>query len=143
MKANELTRYMNHFVTLRLSEARASQLRLHESQILVGKVTNVSPQGIVFSVKSTAHIILAQDILEIRVKRGRVVTRMVRAFTPQDDVRQHLADRHGTSMVMLRSLPPEVALAYHARIDHSDLGHRHPADASRVMSQLDEIEPDD
>ena len=151
MNASELTRYMNHFVTLHLSEERATQLRLHDP-ILNGKVTNVSPQGIVFSVKSTAHIIMAHDILGIRVKRGRVVTRMVRVFTPQDDVRQHLADRHGTSMVMLRSLSSEVALAYHARIDHTDLGHRHgtkpgtraidPTEASRAMEQLDEMEDD-
>lgn len=152
MKAAELTRYMNHFVTLRLDERRAGQLKL-DDPVLNGKVTNVSSEGIVFSVKSTTHILLAQDILDIRVKRGRVVTRMVREFTERDDVRQHLADRHGTSMVMLRSLSPEVALAYHAKIDHSDLGHRHgpkpgtravDADgASRAMEQLDEMELDE
>lgn len=124
MKADELTRYMNHVVTLRLAEAKAGQLRL-DDPVLSGKVTNVSPVGIVFNAKSTTHILAAHDILEIRIKRGRVVTRVVREFTSEDDVRQHLADRHGTSMVMLRSLSPEVALTYHARIDHSDLGHRH------------------
>lgn len=137
MEAKELTRYMNHFVTIHLSSERANQLRMHDP-ILVGKVTNVSPSGIVFSVKSTTHIFMAQDILEIRLRRGRVVVRVVRDFTSQDDVRQHLADRHGTSMVMLRSLSAEVALAYHARIDHSDLGHRHGPE--RVMEQLDEME---
>lgn len=149
MIAKELTRYMNHHVTLHLSESKANQLRLHDP-ILNGKVTNVSNEGIVFSVKSTTHILLAHDILDIRVRRGRVVTRMVRVFGPRDDVRQHLADRHGTSMVMLRSLSPEVALAYHQRIDHSDLGHRHgdkpgtraidPNLASQAMEQLDEME---
>ncbi len=138
MKPTELNRYMNHFVTLRLTEARAEQLRL-EDPVLSGRVTNVSPSGLVFSVKSTTHIFMAPEILEIRLRRGRVVVRVVRDFTGQDDVRQHLADRHGTSIVMLRSLTAEVALAYHAKIDHSDLGHRH-ADPARIMEQLDEME---
>lgn len=149
MKAQELTRYMNHHVTLHLTDSKVTQLKL-DSPIISGKVTNVSPEGIVFSVKSTTHIILARDIFDIRIRRGRVVTRMVRVFGPRDDVRQHLADRHGTSMVMLRSLSPEVALAYHERLDHSDLGHRHgdkpgtraidPNLASQAMEQLDEME---
>lgn len=149
MSTLELQRFMNHVVTITLSDSRAAELKLEEPK-LSGKVTNVSPRGIVLSAKSSATIVLVADIVNIRLKRDRVVSRMVRIFGSQDDVRQHLADRHGTSMSLLRTLSPEVALQYHDKINHSDLGHQHgdkvgtrtvdEVTAERIMNRLDEMD---
>lgn len=149
MSTLELYRYMNHVVTVMLSENRAAELKLDEPK-LSGKVTSVSPRGIVLSARSTAIIILASDILGVRLKRDRVVTRMVRLFDDNDDPRQHLADRHGTSVTLLRTLAPETALKYHDKIDHTDLGHQHgnrpgirtvnEGVADRIMERLDGME---
>lgn len=149
MESLQLHRYMNHIVTITLSEGKAAELKLDEPRIS-GKVTNVSPRGLVLAAKSSATIIMADDILEVRLKRDRVITRMVRVFGPQDDVRQHLADRHGTFVSLLRSLSHEIALSYHNKIDHRDLGHQHgerpgtravnETEARFAMRQLDELE---
>lgn len=149
MSALELQRYINHVVTITLSETRAAELRVEDCRIS-GKVTDVSPRGLVLAAKSAATIILEADILDIRLKRDRVIARMVRTYGPRDDVRQHLADRHGTSMSLLRTLDPAVALVYHDKLDHKDLGHQHgPRPGTRtvnedaaqsIMRQLDELE---
>lgn len=149
MEALELYQFINHVVTVRLSLAKAAELKLDEPRIS-GKVTEASPTGLVLAAKSTATILRTGDILGIRLKRDRVITRVLRIFTEDDDVRQHLADRHGAWMSLLRTLSPEAALAYHNKIDHSDLGHQHGLKpgthlingyaAEHTMRQLDEME---
>ncbi len=148
----ELNRYMNHQVAVHLTREKASELRA-EDCVVTGKVTKVSSSGIILSARSTTIILMAEDITDIRIRRGRVVVRMVRIFTDRDDVRQHLADRHGLWVGMLRTLTPEAAHAYHEKIDHSDLGHKHgekpgtqvvdPDQANRAMEVLDEMELED
>ncbi len=152
MNPKDLYRYMNHQVTVILKPEAAKRLRV-EGGSLTGKVTNVSESGIVLSARSTAAIIDASDIQDVRIRRGRVVVRMVRIFTGRDDVRQHLADRHGVWVQLLRTLTPEAAHLYHERIDHTDLGHRHgdkPGTqvidtnaANKAMEELDEMELED
>lgn len=152
MNSKELARYMNHQIQVKLTPAAALRLRA-ESGSLTGRVTNVSKDGIVLSARSTVTIIAADEIDEVRIRRGRVVVRMVRVFSDRDDVRQHLADRHGVWVGLLRSLTPDSAHIYHEKIDHSDLGHQHgertpgtqvvdPVAANEAMEQLDEMELD-
>lgn len=153
MKHQELSRYINHQVTVRLTPEGSRLLRVSDSH-LMGKVTNVSSNGIVLSARSTSSILAADVIEDIEIRRGRtrVVVRMVRIFSDREDVRQHLADRHGVWVGLLRSLTPEAAYSYHEKIDHTDLGHHHgdkpgtqvvDADAAeRAMEELDEMHLD-
>lgn len=152
MKTMDLNRYMNHQVAVHLTEGKARELKADDC-VVTGKVTKVSNSGIILSARSTTTILLAEDITDIRIRRGRVVVRMVRVFSDRDDVRQHLADRHGLWIGLLRSLSPEAAHAYHEKIDHADLGHKHgdkpgtqvvdPDQANRAMEALDEMELED
>ena len=149
LQASELYQFINHNVTVTLSDFKAAELNLADPNI-AGKVVDVSDKGIVLSAKNAAIILSRQDILNLRFRRQRVVSRMVRIFGRQDDVRQHLADRHGTWISLLRTLNPEAALRYHEKIDHKDLGHQHSNKvgtravnedvANRTINQLDEIE---
>lgn len=120
-------------------------------ETIEGKAIAASEAGLVVRNRGTTRIIEPKEIIDIeetpRNRRPkRVVRRVVRVFGTTDDVRQHLADRHGVLVSVLNNVSPEDAGMMHANIKHDDLGHRHGdrvLQAEAAMQALDVVDLDE
>lgn len=59
------------------------------------------------------------------------------------DARQHLADRHGTSLEWVNTATPEQALEYHGTLNHEDLGHTHVSENAESTEQAEVVSDGD
>lgn len=159
IKVSEIVDLVEHNVVVQVDlEGDDSDETYRE---VTGRLLAAGPQGVVVQSKTTTEIIVFADILdieEVEVRSGKVIRRMVAALKPSsrnklavrilDEVemiaaRQHLADRHAYPMNLLAGTTDEMALAIHAGLDHSNLGHIHaPADTGLVCSSCGYVKED-
>lgn len=122
-----------------------------------GRVQLVEISGLVVKTRSGSEVIELKDVIDIeeqqRPRRRRVIRRYVRVLDPDSNIRQHLADRHGTLVPVLNGNEDDLLFAMHEKIDHSILGHVHgerpprqavdPAEAEKRIDQLGEYADED
>jgi hypothetical protein len=72
-----------------------------------------------------------ENIVQVAAVARPIKQKLLREMN-LDDVRQHLADRHGVAVTWLNAAAPQQAFDYHADIDHSDLAHTHGSAAQRL-----------
>lgn len=68
---------------------------------------------------------------KIKQKNFKLVT--------EEDVKQHLADRHAYPLSWVNDATPEQALEAHASIDHAELGHKHSAVKAEGAESSNEV----
>lgn len=99
-----------------------------------GFVEAASAIGVAFKQKgkSTLAMYEPKDIVaaEVLPDKPKVLKQKVLQPIPLDQVRAHLADRHGINLTWLNASTNEEAAAFHDSLDHvggeaGPLGHRH------------------
>lgn len=70
------------------------------------------------------HADKVESIAPISGNNRDVVARILKPST-LDDVRAHLADRHGFTLSTVNSLTSLAGFTAHGGIDHENLGHKH------------------
>lgn len=95
---------------------------------VTGKCVASGEKGLVLQVKGRTLIFEAKDILDVEVigkrRNSRVSIRWIDKID-QTIVRQHLLDRHGLPLAIVRGLSSTDAMRMHDAVDHEKLGHRH------------------
>lgn len=78
------------------------------------------------------ELIMAVDIIDIDLqpRSRRLVKRWIDAMS-DDHVRQHLADRHGVPLDLLRPISDKDAAKMHNAKNHETLGHGHGVKPTR------------
>lgn len=96
---------------------------------LEGKVEAASESGLAFREKGKRDVDLLEpsQIEEIALapaKPKKVTQKKLKPISEQN-IRQHLVDRHGMTRTEAGQLTDAEAFEKHENIDHADLGHRH------------------
>ena len=142
-KISDIVDLVDKMVTVQVDISRQSEDE--DFREVNGKLLAVSPNGLVIQNKTGTEIIELANLLDIEetpkqpslhiVRRwikpvtlgsatGAVVKRWAEEATVPS-VRQHLADRHGVPLDLIKAATPEAALVLHDSIDHKLLGHEH------------------
>jgi hypothetical protein len=114
LKGKKVT--VQHNVDGELQEQDGTLLEVNEGAIMFRQSGNKTPQIILVPV--------IEAIVGQAVKPKKLVAKQIKAVSASD-VRQHLVERHGYALSAIEPYSPEDALAFHAGLDHSDLGHTH------------------
>lgn len=107
-----------------------------------GTIGKATPHAIFLKAKSGSLILELDEIVSITVvesnKSKRIEVRYLNKGVSPDNVRQHLADRHG---IPLDQLPtdPSVAMELHREKHSVALGHEHGPKPTRHKPTLDEV----
>lgn len=146
---NSLAQYFNKFVLVNVNTGK-DETGADTYETREGKVVTAGRAGIALRSRGNTIIIEAKDIIDIeetkRNRKPRIVRRVIRPFSRTDFIRQHLADRHGIPVSLLKEIDEETAHDMHEKTDHSDLGHYHGDRARAVaaaMQRLDEADEDE
>lgn len=106
-----------------------------------GVVEAASAIGVAFKKKGQSQLVMheadAIETFEVLPEKPKVLKQKNLKPIPTDQVRAHLADRHGINLTWLNSVSNEEAEAYHNSIDHvtgesGPLGHKHEATAEKA-----------
>lgn len=105
----------------------------HLAEELDGVITNVAPNGSGILLKlrgSTQTTLIEADAIEpdsiiIVTEKPKEHKPRVLGMLSLSNARQHLLMTHGMSLKLINSLDDHDAHKYHAKLDHSDLGHVH------------------
>lgn len=93
-----------------------------------GMVCAVNSTGLVLAVKGDTIILQTVDIVDINeADAPRPIVRRKVRHIPARQARQHLLDRHGVPLDLIRGTSPKTAYVLHQATDHSNLGHMHEA----------------
>jgi hypothetical protein len=141
MTVQNLPTYAGKYVNVTYRDEQGQQVSLD------GTVEKANALAILLKVKGKGSLLL--DILDIETmtevdpptKMPRI---KVRAMAPinEDQVRQHLADRHGVPVAEI-PLNPKNAMLMHSGINHEGLGHVHRADIETVAKRAEIISQTD
>lgn len=107
-----------------------------------GTVSGASPAGLAFKQKGKRDVSLVEpdDIEDIRlapVKPKKMVQKKVDVIK-EGNVRQHLVDRHGSTLEEGNELTEDQAVAMHDSTEHKGLGHRHEAKENKDKESSEE-----
>jgi hypothetical protein len=93
------------------------------------KVATVAGVGWTQKGKPGAELKKPEDFYEVELAaaKPKAVTQKKLKPIAEGQMRQHLADKHGTSLQWCKSATEQQAVDFHKTIDHSDLGHNHEA----------------
>lgn len=142
-RISDIADLVDKMVTVQVDISRQSEDE--DFREVNGKLLAVSPNGLVIQNKTGTEIIGLADLLDIEETPKQlslhIVRRWVKPVTPgsatgtvikrwveeeaMPSVRQHLADRHGVPLDLIKAATPEAALMLHDGIDHKLLGHEH------------------
>lgn len=124
---------------------------------LEGRVVALHDSEFALGQRSGPVIIRLADVIGeieeiVKQRKKRVVKRYVRVMGPDENVKQHLADRHAIFVDLLNVIPDDDARAMHSRIAHDNLGHIHgerpsrptvsPGEAAIRLEELEEADDD-
>lgn len=112
-----------------------------------GTVIAASVSGILVKPRGAmlGELIAADEIVSLEIlseQSAKVVRRRLRIMK-QTDVRQHLADRHGTPVSVIVKMTDQVCFNEHAQIDHTDLAHFHENREDTALGQALSEDGDD
>jgi hypothetical protein len=98
-----------------------------------GKVEGASEVGLAFKEKGKREVQLVEpdqieDISEAPTEAKKVTQKKLKPVK-KEQVRQHLADRHGYNRSEINSMTDDAAFDFHEKLDHKDLGHKHVAES--------------
>ena len=109
-----------------------------------GKVEGASPVGLAFKEKGKRDVILVEpgdieDIAEAPTEAKKVTQKKIKPVKTEQ-VRQHLADRHGYKRSDLNGMNDAEAEEFHNKLDHTDLGHKHVAEEEKSDQPTDDAD---
>lgn len=103
-----------------------------------GTVLAAEQTGVVLQTTKGVEIFeLAQIYEAVSVAPTRKLVRRKLSALPDSQARQHLIDRHGMPVDLVRSLTAEQAGNVHRQVNHSNLGHMH---TEPKVTQADDVE---
>jgi hypothetical protein len=113
-----------------------------------GKVEGGSPVGLAFKEKGKREVKLVEpgDIIEIAeapTEAKKVSQKKLKPLDKPEQARQHLADRHGYNRSDLNKMSDADAFKFHEELDHSNLGHKHVAEADKAAESTESEPADD
>lgn len=143
IKMSDLADLINKVVTVQIDISNTSEDE--DFREITGKLLAATSKGIVVQTRSNTEIIELSALLDVEEAAKRPTLHIVRRWiktvtlgTPtgvvvkrwieeaaMPSVRQHLTDRHGVPLDLIKALSPEAAMTMHQGIDHSLLGHEH------------------
>lgn len=130
---NRLGEYAGKHVILHLIKDDGSVAEVE------GKVEDASEAGVAFKEKGKRDVslVLPPEVEEIAIAptKAKKVTQKKLKPVAINNVRQHLADRHGWEVAPLNDMTDEEAWQEHENIDHSTLGHRHEESKEEESSE--------
>ncbi len=111
---------------------------------VVGKIMVATEAGIGFKPKGKPGVELLNlsDVEEIGAAptKPKTISKKKLAPVTAEQVRQHLADRHGIEIKWCRDATDEAAQEFHDSIDHGVLGHDHskvPTEQEQAVSEAE------
>lgn len=95
---------------------------------VTGRIETISDTAVIIRTRAGSEVVTNARIVDLPVvlpprRNSKVIVRTLRPL--ETTVRQHLVDRHGLVVDLANALTEDQAVAYHNRIDHGNLGHRH------------------
>ena len=91
-----------------------------------GKLISYSNNGLALEETDGVIVIDLSSIVDIHeVSPITKIVRRVLRIIPPSQARQHLVDRHAVPWSLVKIMTPETAHEIHAKMVHTDLGHRH------------------
>lgn len=106
---------------------------------ITGRCLVAAATGLVIQTKSRSEIINMDDVIDIILEqKARRLSRRKLGVIPDDAVRQHLLDRHGMPLDLVKKLDVAAAVEIHSKVDHSKLGHVHHVKLASDAAQAEE-----
>lgn len=94
-----------------------------------GNVRSADTTGIVLLAKEGPSIITISEMIDIyETDAPRPLVRRKLRHIGARQARQHLLDRHGMALDLIRATTAATAFILHEALNHSNLGHQHRPD---------------